>query len=97
MSDGRQRSLTDRQRAFVAAFLTLGHGFGNATHAATVAGYRWPSRQGPALTHHPAVRAAIEEGFAPILAEAGREEDAPSKLVRKANILTKVKRRTCTQ
>jgi hypothetical protein len=53
----RVPSLTEKQRAFVDAFLWKTRG--NATEAARLAGYRWPGKVGPALVHHPAINAIL--------------------------------------
>jgi hypothetical protein len=58
--------LTDRQAAFVRAFLTPGppgSAFLCATRAAAAVGYAWPGKQGPRLMTMPHVAAAVEEGF----------------------------------
>ena len=49
----RPRTLTERQRAFIEAY--LGDARGNASEAARVVGYRWPSKVGPELVYHPLV------------------------------------------
>jgi phage terminase small subunit len=49
--------MTDRQRAFLAAY--LGESRRNATHAATTAGYAWPDKQGGRLTTFPEIAAVI--------------------------------------
>jgi hypothetical protein len=52
--------MTDRQSAFLAAY--LGEARGNAKLAATVAGYSWPAKQGPRLTTFPEIAEAIRVG-----------------------------------
>jgi hypothetical protein len=52
--------LTPRQRLFCEAYATRG----NATRAATIAGYAWPGKSGPRLTTFPAVKAVLEAQFA---------------------------------
>lgn len=49
----RPRTITERQRAFIEAY--LGDARGNASEAARVVGYKWPSKVGPALVYHPMV------------------------------------------
>src|SRR5262249_5533905 len=51
--------LNDRQQAFCAAYATRS----NATRAATLAGYRWPSKQGPRLTTFPAIKVVLEAQY----------------------------------
>jgi hypothetical protein len=58
--------LTDRQAAFVRAFLTPGppgSAYLCATRSAAAVGYAWPGKQGPRLMTMPHVAAAVEEGF----------------------------------
>lgn len=64
------RELTARQRAFIRAIVAM-HPRENAVEAARRAGYRWPSKVGWALRHHPAVRAELE----PLLARAWQDFD----------------------
>ena len=53
----RVRALTERQRNFIDAFCS--EALGNATQAARIAGYRWPSKVGPALIYHPLVNPVL--------------------------------------
>lgn len=64
----RVRELTDRQRRFIEAF--LGDARGNATEAARMAGYRWPSKVGPALVHHPLINPVLSVKVGLMLAAA---------------------------
>ncbi|WP_165251204.1 terminase small subunit [Paludisphaera soli] len=50
----RVPTLTERQRAFVDAYLWKTTG--NATEAARLVGYKWPGKVGPALVHHPLIK-----------------------------------------
>lgn len=54
--------MTEKQSLFVQFY--LGEAKFNATQAARLAGYAWPHKQGPALTHHPAVKPSIDAGLA---------------------------------
>ncbi len=56
MSEG----LTDKQRAFIEAYLDCL----NATEAARRAGYAKPNKQGPRLLVHVGIRAAVDDGLA---------------------------------
>jgi phage terminase small subunit len=70
--------MTDRQRAFLDAYLAGRRR--NATRAATAAGYAFPDKQGPRLTHFPAIaaeiRAANERRAAEFRAEIKAEREA---------------------
>lgn len=64
----RVRKPTDRQRAFIEAFLWDARG--NATEAARMVGYRWPSKVGPALVYHPLINPIINARVGLMLAAA---------------------------
>ena len=62
--NGEPDRMTDRQRAFVAAYLTRGtRAYLCATRAAAAADYRWPDKQGSRLMTFPIVKAAIDAGL----------------------------------
>ena len=77
--------MTDRQRAFLVAYLAGGWGWRrNATNAAASAGYAWPAKQGPRLTTFPEIAAEIRATDERLAAEWKAERKAARKVERKA-------------
>jgi len=50
--------MTEKQQKFIDAF--LGPARLNATKAATLAGYRWPCKQGSVIARHPAIKPILD-------------------------------------